>query len=43
MNIFLIFYLNSLFGLINLRHLDISYNCLTNIPSGIANLKFVYI
>ncbi|CAF3819512.1 unnamed protein product [Adineta steineri] len=29
----------SLFGLINLRHLDISYNRVTEIPSEIANLK----
>jgi Leucine-rich repeat (LRR) protein len=43
-NIFLFFfYLNSLFGLINLRHLDISYNRITTIPSGISNLKYVFV
>lgn len=33
------FYFDSLFGLVNLRHLDVSYNRLTNIPNGISNLK----
>ncbi|CAF0852936.1 unnamed protein product [Adineta ricciae] len=29
----------NLFGLVNLRHLDISYNLVQNIPTGIANLR----
>lgn len=41
--IYLFLFLNSLFGLSNLRHLDVSYNRLTTVPSGISNLKSVEI